>query len=269
MSAVPKSEAQHSAELRVERTEGVAVVTITRPHCRNALSLELAAGLMKLMDEFERDPEVRAIVLTGDGEAFCSGAELGSLIDPQGMEHERQFHIVREFNRMTQRMRELDLPIIAAVNGPAVGGGAALALACDIAVASEDASYFFAFGRVGAAACDMACAYLLPKIVGTVLAQHWFLTGATVGAEEGHRRGLFVDVVPADRLLGRAVEIGLRIARAAPRRATAISKQVVLRGQDADFQTCAVYEGYVQSYLFTTDEHRVRLARLMTDLNKR
>lgn len=269
MPNASRPEKQSSATLRLERRQGIVIVTIARPGRRNALSLELAADLMRTMDDLERDPEVRAIILTGEGDAFCAGAELGSLIDPAGIDHELQFHIVREFNRMTQRMRDLDLPIIGAINGPAVGGGAALALACDIAVASEKASYYFAFGRVGAAACDMACAYLLPKIVGTVISQHWFLTGATVGADEGLRRGLFVDVVPPDRLLERALEIGASIAAASPRRAAAISKQVVLRGQDADFQTCAIYEGYVQSYLFTTEEHKSRLAKLMSNLKMR
>lgn len=267
MSSTPKK--SELPDLQIEIREGTAILTIDRPQYRNALGLELAASLLQTFDTLERDLSVRAIVLTGRGEGFCSGAQLGSLIDPNGMDHEAQLHVVREFNRVAQRMRELDLPIIGAINGAAVGGGAALALSCDIAVASEKASYFFAFGRVGAAACDMACAYLLPKIVGTVIAQHWFLTGATIGAEEGRRHGLFVDVVAPERLLERALEIAQRIQTAAPRRAAAISKQVVLRGQDIDFQTAAIYETYLQSYLFTTDDHRTRLGALMSSLSKR
>lgn len=258
-----------SPDLRLECRDGVAIVTIDRPHSRNALGTALAADLIRLLDDLERDQGVHAIVLTGAGPVFCAGAELGALIDPAGCDQERQFSVVRDYNRVVQRLRELDLPVVAAVNGAAVGGGAALALACDIAVASEKASYFFAFGRVGAAACDMACAYLLPKIVGTMMAQYWMLTGATVGAEEGRRHGLFVDVVAPGHLLDRALEIAGRIAVAAPRRATAISKQAVLRGQDADFQTCATYEAYLQSYLFTTDEHRDRLSTLMSTLSQR
>ena len=255
--------------LWLECRDGAAILTIDRPESRNALGGTLACDLVHALDDLERDQGVHCVVLTGAGSIFCAGAELGSLLDPQGIEHERQFGMLRDFQRLTQRIRELDLPIIAAVNGPAVGGGAALALACDIAVAAEEASYFFAFGRVGVAACDMTCAYLLPKIVGTVVAQHWFLTGATVRAEEGLRHGLFVDVVPSERLLERALEIAAQIAVATPRRAAAISKQAVLRGQDMDFQSCATYEAYLQSYLFTTEEHRQRLAALMSTLKKR
>lgn len=258
-----------SPDLRLECREGVAIVTIDRPQSRNALGNEMAVDLIRVLDDLERDQGVHAIVLTGAGPVFCSGAELGALIDPAGCDQERQFNVIRDYNRVVQRLRELDLPVIAAVNGGAVGGGAALALACDIAVASEKANYFFAFGRVGAASCDMACAYLLPKIVGTTMAQYWMLTGATVGAEEGRRHGLFVDVVASELLLDRALEIAKRIAVATPRRAAAISKQAVLRGQDADFQTCATYEAYLQSYLFTTDDHRIRLSTLMSTLGKR
>jgi enoyl-CoA hydratase/carnithine racemase len=256
-------------DLLVEIRDGTAILTIDRPEYRNALGLDLAASLLRTFDALERDQSVRAIILTGQGEGFCAGAQLGSLINPDGMDHEEQLHVVREFNRVAQRMRELDLPIIGAINGAAVGGGAALALSCDIAIASEKANYYFAFGRVGAAACDMACTYLLPRIVGTMTAQYWFMTGATVGAEEGRKHGLFIDVVSPDQLLDRALEIAKRIQVATPRRAAAISKQAVLRGQDSDFQSSLTYETYLQSYLFTTDEHRTRLGKLMTSLGQR
>jgi len=253
--------------LRLDRRDGVVILTIDRPETKNALGASLWSDLIRALDDLERDNGIRAIILTGAGSTFCSGAELGVLIDPDGaIDQEVQFRIVRDYNRLVQRLRELDLPVIAAVNGSAIGGGAALALACDIAIAAREANYFFAFGRVGAAACDMACAYLLPKIVGTVVAQHWLLTGAQIGADEGLRHGLFVEVVERDALLECALKIAAKIGEASPRRAAAVSKQVVLRGQDTDFQTCATYEAYVQGYLFTTDDHRERLNSLIASL---
>lgn len=254
--------------LDLECRDGAAILTIDRPDSRNSLGKNFAASLVRALDSLERDPGVHAIVLTGTGNVFCAGAELGAVVSPEGIDQEVQFGAIRDYNRLIIRLRELELPIIAAVNGPAVGGGAALALGCDIAIASENANYFFAFGRLGAAACDMACAWILPKIVGTVVAQHWFLTGATVGAEQGLRHGLFVEVVPQDRLVERAVEIAQRIRAATPRRAAAATKQAVLRGQDADFQSCAIYEPYIQAYMFTTSEHKERLASLMAAIKK-
>jgi len=136
-------------DILVEQREGVAIVTLNRPHERNPLGLAFPDQMLGVLQQLDDD---------------------------------------------------LELPVIAAVNGAAVGGGAALAMACDIAVASDRARYSFAFGRLGAAACDMGCSYLLPRIVGSVRARHWLLTGASVDAEAGRAAGLFVDVVSGEQL---------------------------------------------------------------------
>jgi enoyl-CoA hydratase/carnithine racemase len=136
-------------------------------------------------------------------------------------------------------------------------------MACDIAVASDKARYFFAFGRLGAAACDMGSSYLLPRIVGSVRARHWLLTGASVEAEAGRAAGLFVDVVPGEHLLDAALAIAASIKQATPRRAGAASKLAIARGEDTDLQSCLSYEAYVQNYLFSTDDHKSRLRALM------
>jgi enoyl-CoA hydratase/carnithine racemase len=254
--------------IRIERREGVATLLLDRPAQRNPLSPELLDHAFDALDELEADRALRAVILTGAGSVFCAGAQLGAVLHPDGVEGERQLQLLRGFNRLAQRLRESDLPVIAAVNGPAVGGGAALALACDFAIASPAASYAFAFGRVGAAACDLGCAYYLPRAVGAYRARHWLLTGATIAAEEGRAAGLFLEVCTADRLLERAHEIALQVAAAAPRRATAATKFSINRGEEADLQTCLGYEAYVQSFLFTTDEHRSRLGEFMRGRKK-
>lgn len=250
-------------QVRLERVGAVAVITLNRAAMRNPLSLDFRRHMLPILDEVEEDSSLSAIVLTGAGNTFCAGAELGKVVHPDGKDGEEQFRSVRTYNQVIQRLRAHDLPVIAAVNGPAVGGGAALALACDIAIASENASYYFAFGRVGAAAADMGCAYLLAKAVGSVRARHWILTGRTVGAQEGLAAGLFVDVVPQDELLARAIEIGEQVAAAAPRRASAATKLALVRADDTGFEACITYEAYVQNYMFTTEEHRSRLRALM------
>lgn len=250
-------------QVTLERVGCVAVITLNRAAMRNPLSLDFKNRIIPLLDEAEEDSSLAAIVLTGAGKTFCAGAELGEVVHPDGKDGEAQFRSVRTYNQVIQRMRALDLPIIGAINGAAVGGGAALALACDIAIASETASYFFAFGRVGAAAADMGCTYLLSKAVGAMRARHWILTGRTVRAEEGLAAGLFAEVVPADKLLARAIAIGEEIAAAAPRRAAAATKLALNRADDTSFEACITYEAYVQNYMFTTEEHRVRLRALM------
>ena len=259
------SVASHGTQpnILVERRDGVAIVTLNRPNERNPLGLDLADHMLDILEDLERDGNLHAVILTGAGSVFCAGAELGKVLHPDGIDSEQQYLHLRGFSRVVQRVRDLDLPVIAAVNGAAVGGGAALALACDIAIAAEGASYYFAFGRVGAAGCDMGCSYFLPKLVGTIRAKHWLLTGATIGAEQGRIEGLFVDICPRDQLLGRALDIAAQIKIATPRRAAAITKLAVARSEDADFQTCIAYETHLQNYLFTGDEHKIRLQSLL------
>ncbi|WP_100179058.1 enoyl-CoA hydratase/isomerase family protein [Bradyrhizobium nitroreducens] len=255
-----------TSEITCDRRAGVALITLNRPQARNPLSLSFAASLLDLLDELERDDSVSVIVLTGAGSVFCSGAQLGEVVSIDGIDSEIQLRNIRGFSKVVQRLRDLDLPVVAALNGPAVGGGAALALACDIAIGSDQATYFFAFGRVGAGANDMGCAYFLPKLVGAARARHWLLTGATVSADEAYKAGLLIEVTPPDRLIDRALEIAQSVTAASPRRAAAVTKLAINRGEDADLQTCLSYEVYLQTFLFTRDEHKDRLKTLLTRL---
>jgi enoyl-CoA hydratase/carnithine racemase len=256
-------------EVVLERKGSVAIIKLNRPNIRNPLTHTLSEAFLKVLSEAEEDLDVRAIVLTGAGPVFCSGAEVGKLVHPDGVDMEWQFQAVRSHCKMVQRIRESDLPIIAAVNGAAVGGGAALAICCDLAIAATNTKYFFAFGRIGLGAWDMACTYTLPKLVGTMKAYHWMLTCATVEAQEGKDAGLFVDVVEPDQLIERAVELGEKIAEGAPRRATAGTKLSLTRTADMDLQSCLSYEAYTQCYLFQRQEHKELLGKLLTSLNKR
>ena len=254
--------------ITISISDGVATMLLDRADQRNPLSPELLDHAFGELDALERDDAVRAVVLTGAGSVFCAGAQLGTVLHPDGVDAETQFRMLRGFNRLAQRIRELDLPVIAAVNGPAVGGGAALALACDIAIAAPTASDSFAFGRMGAGACDLGCAWMLPRIVGAMRARHWLMTGATVGAEEGKAAGLFVEICPAETLLARAHALGLEIAAAAPRRAMAITKMSIARGEENDFQTSISYEAYLQTYLFTQEEHLAKVRDFLAGRKK-
>lgn len=255
-------------DVLVEKRGSTAILWLNRPRSRNPLTDTLAPAFLSALDELEADKDVRAIILTGKGPTFCAGAEVGKLVRPDGIDMEWQYDAVRGHAKMVQRMRESDLPIIAAVNGSAIGGGVALALACDLAVAEVGTEYFFAFGRIGLGGWDMGCTYMLPKLVGQMKAYQWMLTTATVGAEEGAAAGLFVDVVETDRLVDRAVELGEQIAAGAPRRAIAGTKLSMTRTADMDLQSTLAYEVYAQSYLFQRDEHKELLGQLLNSLGK-
>ncbi|WP_088625841.1 enoyl-CoA hydratase/isomerase family protein [Oceanicola sp. 22II-s10i] len=254
--------------LRIEKRDGVAVVTFTRPSEQNPLSEELLFELTATLQSLEADRDLHAVILTGEGRSFCAGAQLGVIVHPDGVDSEMQYMLVRAFNRLAQLIRGIDLPVIAAVNGNAVGGGAALALCCDIAIAAESARYYFAFGRVGASSCDMGCSYMLPRVVGSVVARHWMLTGKELDAQEGLKHGLFVDVVPDGELLDAALAIAARIREATPRVAAGATKIATMRGETTEFDACMDYEAFIQTFLFTRDEHKTRLSDLMKKLKK-
>jgi 2-(1,2-epoxy-1,2-dihydrophenyl)acetyl-CoA isomerase len=246
-------------EVLIERRDRIAVLWFNRERESNAIGWSLGKNLLAALDELENDESISAIVLSGKGKAFCAGAKLGEVVRPEGVDPDEQYRGFRDVVRAVSRIRNHELPIVCALNGAAVGGGAAIGLACDLVVASERGFYLFAFGRMGASAADMGCSYLLPRIVGASRARHMLLTGARIGAAEGQRYGLFIDVVPEDRLMETALELARKVVESGPRRALAATKQVIMRGETTDFETCLFYERYLQSYFLNSDEHKRRL----------
>ena len=198
-------------EVLLERVRPeVALVTLNRPKTLNSMNPGLVHGLYETLDAIAADRSVRVVVLTGAGRGFCSGHELGDMAggfvdgaDPSTspMSHQQLFA------GLTTRIRSLPQPVIAAVNGPAAGGGLALALAADTRVCSESARFNAAFVRIGLSGCDVGVSYLLPKIVGPTLAFEMMLTGRLVDAREAERAGLVLRVVPDGQVVDAALEI--------------------------------------------------------------
>lgn len=246
-------------EVVLERSGAIARVILNRPRRRNALGVRTLPALNEALDAIEDDPGLGAVILTGRGPVFCGGGDLDEIMSPERTDREWEFGFIRGYNRVVRRLRQLDPPVIAAVNGPAAGGGAALAMACDIAIAAESARYDFVFERIGLAAADMGCTYLLPRIVGPVRASYLLLTGASVSAREGLALGLFAEVVADADLDAAATRVAERIA-AGPRRASFISKLALRRGESLDLDTDLEYEAYLQSFAFRSDDHKRRLA---------
>lgn len=248
-----------SDEVLVERHGAVARLVLNRPDRRNALGVGFSAAMHRALDEVEADDGIAAVVLTGNGPVFCGGGDIVEIMSPEPTDLEREFDLVRGYNRVVSRIYHFERPVVAAVNGPAVGGGACLAMACDIAVAAESARYDFAFGRIGLAGADMAATHLLQRLIGPMRAAHLVLTGGSVSAPQGREWGVFVDVVAADELLAAAHDIADSIA-VQNRAATTITKLAMRRGYDLDLDAALEYEAYLQSYAFRTAGHKQRLA---------
>jgi enoyl-CoA hydratase len=209
----------------------IAVMTINRAHRRNALDSQTLVDMHRLLDALNGDPTLRAIVVTGKGVSFCAGADLKSqpddLSDSAGVPYAELRSAATSTVAITmaaqelmasafEKIHRLRVPVIAAVNGFALGGGFALALACDIRYAAESATFGAVFIRHGVSACDMGTSYYLPRLVGASRAAELMLTGRVFDAAEAVAIGLVLEVVDAANLLDTAIAKAREIAQNSP-----------------------------------------------------
>ena len=200
--------------------EGVTRVTLHRPDRLNAMNAELIGELHDALADIAVDPTCRVVVLTGKGRGFCAGLDLAGYGDPPGVEGlgqvEATFATQTQIAALVPRLRSLPQPVIAAVNGPAAGGGLALALACDIRIAAASARFNVAFVRLGISGCDIGVSWMLPRLIGASRAWELMLTGRIIEAQEADRIGLVLRVVPDDNLLDSGLETARSIVANSP-----------------------------------------------------
>jgi enoyl-CoA hydratase len=192
--------------------DGVMQVTLDDPERYNALSSTMVADLKAAFADIRVDRDVRAVIVAGAGRGFCSGANMGGGDPPPERARDRgPVGLVQMFQEhiaeLMLAVHELPQPVIAAVHGAAVGGGLALALACDLRVASPDAFFASHFIRVGLSSCDVGTSYLLPRIIGATRAAELMLTGRRFSAEEADRFGMLNRLVPREELLDAAHDL--------------------------------------------------------------
>ncbi len=205
-------------QLRLERRpDGVAVLTLDNPDQRNAMSDEMTESWVAAIDSLAGDRSVRAVVVTGEGSAFCSGGNTGWIASEPDASVDYLRTRMIAFYRAWLSIRRLEVPTIAAVNGPAIGAGLCLALACDLRYAAQGARLGVPFVKLGMHA-GMAATYLLPDVVGQAHARDLLLTGRTVDAEEAFRLGLVSGGAPGRRVPGRCPRDGRADRRHRPDR---------------------------------------------------
>lgn len=236
--------------------DGVAVLTLDRPDTLNSLTFEIYKQLEHLFRDLEDDDGVRAIVLAGKGKGFCSGGNVEEIIAPL-LEHDVRDTL--RFTRMTgavvRHMRRLSKPIVAAVHGTAAGAGTVLALASDLRVMGEQASFAFLFPRVGLTGADMGAAWLLPRVVGHGVASEWLLLGDKIPAAECYRTGLANRVVPTEQVLDTAMDLARRLATG-PAMAHGMTKRMLVNEAHMDFEAAIEQEAQAQALLLKAKDHR-------------
>ena len=247
---------QPATFLYEQDAQGIATITLNRPERLNALTFEVYRELTDTFAALREERDVRVVVVTGAGRAFCSGGDVHDII---GELFQRDMEGLLEFTRLTceliRNMRALPKPVIASLNGTTAGAGACIALASDLRIASEDARIAFLFVKVGLAGTDMAASYLLPRIVGLSKATEMLYTGDFVSAVEAERIGLYNRVVPANELLSATREFAERLARG-PAFALGKTKEMLDREFHMDFETALESEAQAQAICMQHPDYR-------------
>jgi 2-(1,2-epoxy-1,2-dihydrophenyl)acetyl-CoA isomerase len=237
--------------LRYATADGIATITLDRPEALNALTVPLKVGLLDRFERAARDRAVRVVVLTGSGRAFCAGQDLRERLEPGAAPLDVELR--ERYNPLILAMWQLDKPVIGAINGIAAGAGASLAFACDIRIASAEASFILAFGRVGLIP-DSGATWFLPRLVGLGWASRLALTAEPLSAAEAERIGLVSAVVPAGDLASETLALATRLATAAPR-ALALAKRALRRSLETGLEAALDHEAEMQGQAGASRDH--------------
>ena len=244
--------------IRVETgDDGVATITLDRPEAKNALTVEMRDELLATVRSLRTDPGVRALLVTGAGEAFCAGMDLrASTVAQAGVEgfntRSTSEALRAGVQAVVRELWELDKPTVAAVNGTAVGPGAHIALACDFVILHDEARFVWTFSRWGLVV-DAGGAYLLPRLVGLPRARAMVLLGEGAQGREAVDMGLAYKCVPADELQNEARGLAARLA-AGPTRSLGLSKQLLNRTFETYLAAALELEGQFQSLATTSSD---------------
>lgn len=218
-----------------EQRGGVGTITLNRPERLNAITFEVYRELTDFFLSLETEKDVRVVVITGAGRAFCSGGDVRDIIgELQGRDAAGLLDFTRLTCELIRNMRALSKPIIASLNGTTAGAGSCIALASDIRIAAEEAKIAFIFVKVGLAGTDMGATYLLPRMVGLAKATELLMTGDFISAQEAERIGLYNRVVNRDRLAAATTEFAEKLARG-PALGLAKTKEMLNREMNMSF----------------------------------
>lgn len=240
----------NSNTVTLEINSGVAAITLNRPDVLNSFNREMAAALHRILEAVGTNSEVRAITITGAGRAFCAGQDLADV--PPGAD---LGEIVRScYNPIIRRLREIEKPIVCAVNGVAAGAGASIALACDIVIASTNASFVQAFCKIGLVP-DSGSTFLLPRLIGHARASALTMLGDKIPAEQAAQMGMIYKVCPGESLLEEVSTLAKHLATQ-PTRGLGLTKQLLNATWDNDLEKQLLLEEKLQHIAGNTADYR-------------
>lgn len=261
------TDVEQHVSLEVEN--GIGWIRFNRPEKMNAIGALTRKQLAEAVKQAERDEAVRVVVLTGNGRAFSSGADVTEMVQGAGMRTPEDVgNVLRtEYMPILMRLRTMPKPVIAAMNGPAAGIGASFALACDLRIATPDAYIVEAFVNIGLAP-DGGVSWLLPRLAGTGVAYEMFFSGKPLTAADAHRLGVVNRVVPADRLEEEVRDLANHLA-AQPRAAMAGAKRAVIHALSSTYEDAMEYESYLQEAQAGSGEFAEGVQRFLESRRKK
>lgn len=231
-------------------SEGIAIIRLNEPESLNALSLNLRTELMRAIELAENDPEVKVIILTGEGKAFCAGG------DVKGMGKRTILESVEKVSSITKvalRIAEIQKPVVSAINGYAMGAGFSLALATDIIIAQKNAKFGLSFSKVGLIP-DSGILYFLPKVVGPWKAKEWIFRGAVITAQEAFDYHVVNHIVEEGEALEEAVKLAKELVNG-PLQTMMFAKSIIDKTENLDLRGTLQFENYAQSILQQTEDY--------------
>ncbi|MBU8906228.1 enoyl-CoA hydratase/isomerase family protein [Desertibacillus haloalkaliphilus] len=232
--------------------EGVAKITLNRPEKLNVLSNEIIAGLRDALQEVKSNSAIRAVIITGNGKGFCAGGDITSF--PKGYDNASVGRDYMKFGLpLITDLAQLEKPVIAAVNGYAVGAGFSLALACDFVIATEQSSFAMVFNKIGLIP-DLGGLYHLPRMVGMARAKELVFSGRTISAKEAKKYGIVLDIVQNQELITKAEELATSLGTKATQ-AIGLAKFMLNRSFESSLEQMLREEALVQSVAFSTEDH--------------
>lgn len=244
-----------SIEKKIENK--VAYLHLNRPEVFNSFNREMALSMQSALDEVAQDPEVRAIVITGNGKAFCAGQDLKEVTTPELNPGFRKI-LEEHYNPIIERIRTIEKPILAAVNGVAAGAGANIALACDIVVANEHAAFIQAFSKIGLVP-DSAGTFFLPRLIGFQKASALMMLGDKVSATEAYEMGMIYKCYPNALFEEEVQKLAITLADM-PTHALALTKKLLNRSMINNLQEQLAMESDLQIEASSSNDYREGVA---------
>lgn len=244
--------------IRIEKQDGVVIITFNQPQKRNAMTLDLGREFRAAITELKEDSEARALIITGEGASFSSGGDLQSTFDQFNAPPAQAKANIIKYYKTFLSVRELEIPTIAVIKGHTIGAALCLALACDMRIACTDTKMSMSFIKIGIHP-GMGASYLLPRLVGTAKAFEMCLTGDTIEASEALRIGLVNHVQEPEKLMEFSLDLAGRIARnpVVPAR---FLKKSIYRGLHTDLESALDYESSTQVICSFTEDMKEGLA---------